>query len=209
MTSSEKLDAVGESLVRALVYSFGSVCFGSLFIGPVNVLKSVADHLRPNSEEAPMRALVAVQEAIVSCIDYFVAMFHDFAMVYVGKWITNVALVRSRSIIISHFSPLGMYGYGFLEAAKKSNSLLQKRGWQDIVGHHLLNNLLLIVSLVIAGLSGCISVEIVSAQHLSLVSSDSPTMISFWYVVNYICAARMLNRINMVLTGPSSYSAPN
>jgi len=101
-----------------------------------------------------------------------------------------------------------MYGYGFLEAAKKSDSLLKKRGWQDIVGHHLLDNLLIIVSLAIAGLSGCISVEIVSAQHLSLVSRDSPTMISFWYVVNYLYAARMLNRINMVLTGSFSYSAP-
>jgi len=96
MTSSEKFDAVGESLVLAFIYSFGSVCFGSLFIGPVNVLKSVANNLRPNSEEAPIRALVAVQEAVVSCIDYFVAMFHDFAMVYVGKLIANVILVRSR-----------------------------------------------------------------------------------------------------------------
>jgi hypothetical protein len=102
MTNSEKLDAVGESLVRALVFSFGSVCFGSLFIRPVNVMKSVADHLRPNSEEAPMRALVAVQEAIVSCIDYFVAMFHDFGMVYVGKLITNVVLVRNSSQQICH-----------------------------------------------------------------------------------------------------------
>ena len=68
MTNSEKLDAVGESLVRALVFSFGSVCFGSLFIRPVNVMKSVADHLRPNSEEAPMRALVA------SCISTLLAL---------------------------------------------------------------------------------------------------------------------------------------
>lgn len=82
---SEKLDAIGESLIRALVYSLGSVCFGSLFIGFVNFLRSIADHIRPNTEEAPLRALVAVQEFLVSCIDYVALVFHNFAMVYVGK----------------------------------------------------------------------------------------------------------------------------
>jgi len=153
---SEKLDIIGESLTRALVYSLGSVCFGSLFIGFVNFLRSVADHIRPNTEEAPLRVLVAVQEFLVSCIDYVALVFHNFAMVYVG-----------------------MYGYNYLQAADKANILFFKRGWQDIVDHSLLSNLLWVVSLMIAGLCGCISMEIEHVWDISLISGDEPSSLSF------------------------------
>lgn len=153
---SEKLDVIGESLTRALVYSLGSVCFGSLFIGFVNFLRSVADHIRPNTEEAPLRVLVAVQEFLVSCIDYVALVFHNFAMVYVG-----------------------MYGYNYLQAADKANILFFKRGWQDIVDHSLLSNLLWVVSLMIAGLCGCISMEIEHLWDISLISGDEPSNLSF------------------------------
>jgi len=86
LDNSEKLDAVRESLVQAMVYSFGSVCFGSLFIAPVSILRNIAEHIRPNREGAPIRALVVVQEFIVTFIDYVVSVFHDFAMVSVGKF---------------------------------------------------------------------------------------------------------------------------
>lgn len=157
MNSSEKLDAVGESLARAMVYSFGSICFGSLSIGIANFLRWIADQIRPSPEDAPFPLLVVVQEAIVSCIDYVVAMFHDFAMVYVG-----------------------MYGYGFLDAANASNKLFQKRGWQEIVEHHLLSYIFYMVSIMISGFAGCVCVEIVAANKLNLVSLGHPQTVSFW-----------------------------
>lgn len=74
----------------------------------------------------------------------------------------------------------GMYGYDFLEAGKQANSLFEKRGWQGVVSNSLLNHLLLIISLVIAGLTGCVSVEIERVQKLPLVSVTHPLKISFW-----------------------------
>lgn len=75
---------------------------------------------------------------------------------------------------------LGMYGYDYLQAADKANILFFKRGWQDIVDHSLLSNLLWVVSLMIAGLCGCISMEIEHVWKFSLVNVDEPSTLSFW-----------------------------
>ena len=85
LDESQKLDAIGESLVRAIVYSFGSVCFGSMFIGLVNALREIANQIRPNPEEAPIKCLVVVQECIVSCIDVVASIFNDYAMINIGN----------------------------------------------------------------------------------------------------------------------------
>jgi len=156
LDESQKLDAIGESLVRAIVYSFGSVCFGSMFIGLVNALREIANQIRPNPEEAPIKCLVVVQECIVSCIDVVASIFNDYAMINIG-----------------------MYGYDFLEAGKQANTLFQKRGWQDIVSNSLLSHLLLIISLIVASLIGCVSVEIERVWELPLVSVADPSTIAF------------------------------
>jgi len=83
---SQKNEAIGESLVRAFVYSFGSVCFGSMFIGIVNALRAITDQIRPNTEEAPIRCLVVVQEFIVSCVDTLSSIFNGYAMITIGKF---------------------------------------------------------------------------------------------------------------------------
>ena len=81
-----------------------------------------------------------------------------------------------------------MYGYDFLEAGKQASNLIEKRGWHDIVAHHLLSHLLLIISLVIAGLSGIISMHVESGQHLPVVTgkNENAPMTSFWYVSVFI-----------------------
>ncbi len=75
----------------------------------------------------------------------------------------------------------GMYGYNFLEAGKQANSLFEKRGWQHIVSNSLLSHLLLIISLIVAGLTGCVAVEVERIGHLPLVSPVAhPITMSFW-----------------------------
>lgn len=187
LQDSQKLDAVGESLIRAVVYSFGSVCFGSMFIGLVNALRGIADQIRPYREEAPIALLVVVQEFLVSCIDLAASIFNEYAMINIGKFPGFAFAITENSFLIVCFAHQlrvfrysGMYGYDFLEAGKQANSLFEKRGWQGVVSNSLLNHLLLIISLVIAGLTGCVSVEIERVQKLPLVSVTHPLKISFW-----------------------------
>lgn len=153
---SEQLDVIGESMVRAIVYSFGSVCVGSLVVPISNLLRKIVEPLRPNGEETPFRALFVVQEFIVTTIDKFFSEFHEFAFIYVG-----------------------MYGYRFFEAGKQANRLFEKRGWTEIVDNDLLNNLLTIVSLVIGGTCGWIAIVMECSEYEQLVSSDRPALVSF------------------------------
>jgi hypothetical protein len=79
------LDMVGDSFLRAISFSFGSVCLGSLFIGPANFLRQIAGYIRPNKEEAAISVFVIVQELIVSIIDYTSVKFSNWAFAYVGE----------------------------------------------------------------------------------------------------------------------------
>jgi len=147
LDTSEQLDVIGESMVRAIVYSFGSICVGSLVVPISNFLRKIVEPLRPNGEETPFRALVVVQECIVTSIDMLFSEFHEFAFIYVG-----------------------MYGYSFFDAGKQANRLFEKRGWTEIVDNDLLNNLLTIVSLVIGGTCGWIAIVVESSDRPALVS---------------------------------------
>ncbi len=72
-----------------------------------------------------------------------------------------------------------MYGYDFLEAGKKANALFKKRGWTEIVYYDLLENLLTIVSLVIGGTCGWISVIIEGLIEIPLISTEKPALVAF------------------------------
>ena len=86
LDTSEQLYVIGESMVRAIVYSFGSICVGSLVVPISNFLRKIVEPLRPNGEETPFRALVVVQECIVTSIDMLFSEFHEFAFIYVGEF---------------------------------------------------------------------------------------------------------------------------
>lgn len=175
MNSSEKLDAIGESLVHPTVHSFGSICFGSMFVGISKLLRKIVEPIRPNGDDAPLRLFVLFQEVIVSCIDNMYFMFHEFAFVYVG-----------------------MYGYNFLEAGKKANSLFKKRGWTEIVYDDLLENLLTIVSLVIGGTCGWISVIIEGLVDIPLISTEKPAMVAFG--IGFVLGVVLSNMLFSVIT---------
>lgn len=157
LSSSECLEAVGNSIINSGIFSLGSVCFGSLLVAPINVLYRIAEHIRPNREESAIPALIMAHEYIVSAIDYLHSRYHDFAFVYIG-----------------------IYGYNFRDAAMKSNELFQKRGWTSTVTtNDLISNLLWVFSLGIGCLCGFFAVVISSTEKKPLVSLERPKSIAF------------------------------
>ena len=74
-----------QTFARTIFLSFGSICFGSLFIGPAQFLRHAAIYIRPNKEEAALQAFVLLQELIVSFIDLICVKFNNWAFSYVGK----------------------------------------------------------------------------------------------------------------------------
>jgi hypothetical protein len=72
-----------------------------------------------------------------------------------------------------------MYGYNYLEAGSNAQELFKKRGWKDIICDDLLKDVLLVVSLVIGGVVGCIAVHIENAQKSRLYSLDYPSVVAY------------------------------
>jgi hypothetical protein len=176
LSSSQCLEAVGNSIINSGIFSLGSVCFGSLLVAPINVLFRIADHIRPNREETAIPAFIMAHEYVVSAIDYLHSRYHEFAFVYIG-----------------------IYGYNFHDAAMKSNELFQKRGWTSkVTTNDLISNLLLVFSLGIGCLCGFFAVVISSTEKKPLVSLERPKLIAF--VIGFFVGVTSSNILFSVIT---------
>lgn len=138
----------------------GSICFGSLFVGPVRVLRQLSGFLRPSAADESLmclhECLHCIQTVISSCIDTISANFSPWGFTYVG-----------------------LYGYGFLDASYNASVLFDKRGWSVIVSDDLVPNILLIASVVIGGVTGCFANLISQLDELHVTSLEEPGLVSF------------------------------
>jgi len=139
----------------------GSICFGSLFVGPVNVIRQVAVLFRPTSTDETSlmclhECLLCVQTCITSCVDTLSDSFNWWAFTFIG-----------------------LYGYGFLEAGHHATELFHKRGWTSIVSDDLVPNVLMMTSLVIGGVTGCVAHLLSAFDRLHVLSINEPGLVSF------------------------------
>ena len=123
---------VSDSLVRSMTYSLGSICFGSLVVAVLQVIRSLLRGASSNRRNGILRCIV---ECILLYFERMVEYFNKWAFIYVG-----------------------LYGYSYIEAAKSVMELFKVRGWSTIISDNLVNRLLGIVMLVIGLLGGVASV---------------------------------------------------
>lgn len=155
-----KPSALKETFLHATVYNFGSICYGSLFVGFVQFLRQITEGMRPNRDGSSMMCLyecsVFFQERIVGCVDGLADSFTPWAFTYVG-----------------------LYHYGLKDAGHKANELFERRGWSRIVTDDLISSVLTMVSLVIGGLCGSFAVILQALDGHGLTSFGHPVLSSF------------------------------
>lgn len=78
--------------------------------------------------------MVCIAECILACLASIVEYFNKWAFIYVG-----------------------LYGYGYLEAGKNVFRLFKNRGWEAIIADDLVQNALLLMSLLVGAIMGCIA----------------------------------------------------
>jgi hypothetical protein len=93
---------------------------------------------------------------------YFVWLF--FQLQYFNKWA---------------FIYVGLYGYGYLDAGKNVFTLFRNRGWEALITDDLVANTLLLVSLVVGGVVGCIALIIQATSDLFDDAGGDAKIISF------------------------------
>jgi hypothetical protein len=152
--------ALCETFLQSTTYNFGSICYGSLFVGFVHFLQQITEGLRPNRDSSAMTCFyecsVFFQEKIVGCIDSLADSFTPWAFTYVG-----------------------LYHYGWNDAGHKVNELFYHRGWTRIVTDDLISNVLAMVSLVIGGLCGSFAVILHTLEGHGLTNFGHPVLVSF------------------------------
>ena len=158
-TTTRKGD-LSRSFFRSIFYAFGSVCFGSLFVGPVRVLRQLSALFRPNDDMNSLmcfhQCITFFQTAVTRCVDGVSDIFSPWAFTYIG-----------------------LYGYNLVDAGRNSAELFEKRGWRTIVSDDLVPNVLLLTSLVVAGVSGLFAHLIENLETLSFSNLGQPGNVSF------------------------------
>jgi Plasma-membrane choline transporter len=146
---------------QTIFYSSGSICFGSLFVGPVRLLRQLSSPFRPTSTQST--SLECLQECIF-CVQSCLASFIDTVAAGCNSWA---------------FTYIGMYHYGFLDAGYNATELFERRGWSTIVSDDLVPNVLFFTSLVIGGATGCFA-HLISVTDELVLSPESHGTLSFF-----------------------------
>lgn len=157
----EENGLVQKKALRTIFFGLGSICFGSLFVGPVRLIRQVAVFFRPAPDEASLlclqECLLCIQTCITSIVNTLALHFNPWAFTYVG-----------------------LYGYGFLDAGRHATELFEKRGWTVIVSDDLVPNVLLMTSLVLGGVTGCFGFLLQQVDGLHILNIHEPHIVGFW-----------------------------
>mmetsp|Transcript_21370 Transcript_21370/g.42885 ORF Transcript_21370/g.42885 Transcript_21370/m.42885 type:complete len:807 (+) Transcript_21370:83-2503(+) len=152
--------ALNETFFRATVCNFGSICYGSLYVGVVQFLRQITEGMRPHHDESSLMCLyeftLYFQERLVTLVDNLADSFTPWAFTYIG-----------------------LYHYSLGDSGHKVNELFDRRGWSRIVTDDLIPSVLTMVSLVIGGLSGSFAVILQALDGQGLTSFGHPVATSF------------------------------
>jgi hypothetical protein len=152
---------VRESCFKTIFYSMGSICYGSLFVGPVRLLRLLSILFRPSSSESSSlmclhECIHCIQSCMASCVDTVSAGYNAWAFTYIG-----------------------MYHYGFLDAGYNATELFERRGWSTIVSDDLVPNVLFLASLMIGGVTGCFAHLLSQIDGLAVTPKLEPGLAPF------------------------------
>jgi hypothetical protein len=158
--TSTRAASLKMSFFRSCFYSIGSICFGSLVVGPVRVLRQLSAFFRPSPESSSLLCLHQcahfAQTYLTSCVEALGDRFSPWSFTYVG-----------------------LYGYGLIDAGLHASELFETRGWTKIVTDDLVPNVLFLISLVIGGVTGLFAYVIEGFEMLSISSLGVPDTTSF------------------------------
>lgn len=174
-----------ENLLNALTHSFGSVCYGSLLVGPVQTVRQLLEPMRPKDQPSLLcfnQLLLPLQRLIFSWIDTAVVHCNQFSFTY-----------------------LGIYHYPFMEAGKHATDLLEQRGWSNIANDDLLGNVVYMFGLVIGGCTGCFAVVVQQIDHYQIVSNSNQSSLAFLsglligLVLSNVLMSAVIGAVNAVI----------
>jgi len=143
---------VRDSWLRAMTFSFGSICFGSLLVAIIQAIKSLIHQMREQGDGI----VACLAECLLGCIESLVEYFNTWAFTYVG-----------------------LYGYSFMEAGKNVMTLFRSRGWTTIITDNLVDSALGMVSFGVGIMTGVVILLVAVGTGIDLGGGAIPFGIGF------------------------------
>lgn len=134
------------SLKRACTTAFGSICFGSLIIAIVKLIRALLRTAMDNSDGV-MAFVACIAVCILACIEDLLEYFTHYA-----------------------FTQVAVYGKSFCTAAKDTWTMIKDRGVEAIINDNLIGNVLGIGSLLIGFLNAIIALAIIAAVKVEIIN---------------------------------------
>lgn len=124
------------SIKRAMTTSFGSICFGSLLVAIIRLVRALFNMLANSSRDQNcfVGLCFCIIDCILGCIESLLRMFNHFAFVFVA-----------------------MYGCGYLEAARMTTRHIRSSVWLPLFANNLVTSTLYIFALSCAVIMGIIA----------------------------------------------------
>lgn len=157
------------SLRRCLTYSFGSLCFGSLILAVLDIIRAILQIIQQQeSANGDMvgSILACVAGCLVGCIDWAITFFNRLAY-------TNIAL----------------YGNSFVTASKETWQLVKQKGIDALINDSLINTVWTFGSYAIGLGCGIFAYAYLSISNPSYVQQDG----SYFSVVIFFAIGLGLN----------------
>ncbi|CAD2214359.1 hypothetical protein AGDE_05056 [Angomonas deanei] len=116
-----------KALKRSLTTSFGSICFGSLLVAIVQLLRFIAESSNNNDDSAGGNLLRCCAICILRCLENIIQYFNNYAFVHVA-----------------------IYGTTYIQSAKKTFALFHHSFWQLYINDLLIDPTLSMTALTLS-----------------------------------------------------------
>ncbi|CAO3636318.1 unnamed protein product [Cunninghamella echinulata] len=163
------------SLKRALTYSFGSICFGSLLIALIEFIRYLIAVARSSNDNPVCGFFLCIADCIVGC---FQGLF---------EWFNNYA-----------FSGVAIYGKGYVESAKRTWTLIKDRGVEALINDNLINNVLALGGILVAVLSSLLGYIYLTISKPAFNQTGQMTPVVV--MICFLIGLAMFNAIATVIT---------
>ncbi|KAI9316911.1 plasma-membrane choline transporter-domain-containing protein [Dichotomocladium elegans] len=163
------------SMRRATTTSFGSICFGSLLIAIINVIRYFLSIAQQSTDNPILSFLVCVIQCIVGC---FQGVF---------EWFTYYA-----------FSGVAIFGEAFIPAARRTWNLIKDRGIDAMINDSLIGNVLFMGGLLVGVLSSLLGYIYLEASKPQYNASGGSTPVVV--MVCFLVGASMFSSVATVIS---------
>ncbi|PVV01538.1 hypothetical protein BB560_004042 [Smittium megazygosporum] len=168
------------SLKRASIFSFGSICFGSLIVAILQTLRAILSYARSSNSDDPISVILIVcADCILSCIQSLLEYFNKYAYIEIA-----------------------IYGKPFIKAAKDTWTLLTSKGIMALVNDCLVGNVVLMGSIAVGTICAIIS-YFLSLGIVNSVKSNNSNGILLAFI-GFAFGVSIFQIINGVMTSGSS-----